>query len=86
VQTNAQGMEPGPLKAEYGKDVCFWGGIDTQKVLPFGSAAEVAQEVRDRIGDLGSGGGYVVASVHNIQSEVPPENVVAMYDTVRESI
>jgi uroporphyrinogen decarboxylase len=61
VQTNAQGMEPGPLKAEYGKDVCFWGGIDTQKVLPFGSAAEVAQEVRDRIGDLGSGGGYVVA-------------------------
>ncbi len=85
VQTNAEGMDPGELKLEFGKDVCFWGGIDTQKVLPFGSPQDVAQEVRDRIEDLGRGGGYVVASVHNIQSEVPPENVVAMYDTVRES-
>lgn len=83
VQTNADGMDPGRLKAEFGNDVCFWGGIDTQRVLPFGSPEEVAQEVRDRIGDLGRGGGYVLASVHNIQSEVPPENIVAMFDTAR---
>ncbi|MDA1257650.1 MAG: hypothetical protein O3C10_07385, partial [Chloroflexi bacterium] len=76
-------MDPGRLKAEFGNDVCFWGGIDTQRVLPFGSPEEVAQEVRDRIGDLGRGGGYVLASVHNIQSEVPPENIVAMFDTAR---
>jgi len=79
VQVNAVGMVPTELKREFGKDLCFWGGIDTQKTLPFGSPSDVATEVRSRIEELGAGGGYVVASVHNIQAEVPPENIVAMY-------
>ena len=81
VQVNAEGMDPERLKREFGADLCFWGGVDTQKVLPYGSPADVADEVRRRLTDLGRGGGYVLASVHNIQAEVPPENVVAMFDT-----
>ncbi len=81
VQVNAQDMDPERLKREFGADLCFWGGVDTQKVLPNGTPAEVADEVRRRTGDLGRGGGYVLASVHNIQEDVPPENIVAMFDT-----
>jgi len=81
VQVNAEGMDSKELKREFGKDLCFWGGVDTQNVLPYGSPADVAQEVRRRIADLGPGGGYVLTAVHNIQSEVPPENIVAMYET-----
>lgn len=82
VQVNAEGMDPARLKREFGADVSFWGGVDTQKVLPYGSPDDVAAEVRRRLADLGRGGGYVLASVHNIQAEVPPRNVVAMFDTV----
>ena len=81
VQVNAVGMDPEALKREFGKDLCFWGGIDTQDVLPHGSPADVAREVRRRVSDLGRGGGYVLAAVHNIQREVPPENIAAMYET-----
>jgi uroporphyrinogen decarboxylase len=81
VQVNAAGMDPGELKRDFGDDLSFWGGIDTQRVLPTGSPEDVVGEVRSRIGDLGRGGGYVLAAVHNIRAEVPPENVVAMYDT-----
>lgn len=62
----------------------FWGAIDTRRVLPFGTPQEVREEVRRRIQDLGPGGGYVVCPVHNIQLDVPPENVVAMYDAAYE--
>lgn len=81
VQVNAAGMHPADLKREFGQDLCFWGGIDTQRILPFASPAEVAEEVRQRINDLGQRGGYVLTAVHNIRAEVPPENVAAMYDT-----
>ena len=81
VQVNADGMDPERLKREFGRDLSFWGGVDTQVVLPRGSPADVAAEVRRRMNDLGRGGGYVMASVHNIQAEVPPENIVAMFDT-----
>jgi len=81
VQTNADGMDPDRLKREFGDNLCFWGGIDTQDVLPHGSPSDVAEEVRRRISDLGRGGGYVLAAVHNIQPEVPPENIAAMYET-----
>jgi uroporphyrinogen decarboxylase len=81
VQVNAEGMDPERLKREFGSELCFWGGVDTQKVLPYGSPGDVAAEVRRRLTDLGRGGGYVLASVHNIQAEVPPANVVAMFDT-----
>ncbi len=81
VQTNATGMDPARLKREFGNDLSFWGGIDTQEVLPHGSPEDVAAEVRNRTNDLGRGGGWVLASVHNIQAEVPPQNIVAMYET-----
>ena len=80
VQINAANMEPERLKEEFGDRLTFWGGIDTQKVLPFGSPDEVRREVRRIIDILGRNGGYVLNSVHNIQSDVPPENVVAMFD------
>jgi uroporphyrinogen decarboxylase len=68
------------LKAEFGDRLAFWGAIDTHHVLPRGSVEDVRQEVSRRIGDLAPGGGYVLCPVHNIQPEVPPENVVAMFD------
>ena len=70
------------LKKLYGDKVTFWGGgVDTQKTLPFGSPEEVQAEVRHRIKDLKSGGGFVFAAVHNIQRGVPPENILACFDT-----
>ena len=81
VQVTAKNMEPERLKEEFGERISFWGGINTQRVLPFGTPEEVAAETRRIIGILGKGGGYVLNSVHNIQSEVPPENIVAMFDT-----
>ncbi len=83
IQVNAADMDPEKLKAEYGDRLAFWGAIDTQQVLPFGSPDEVRSEVRRIIEILGPGGGYVLNSVHNIQPDVPPENVVAMFDEAR---
>jgi len=83
VQISAVGMDPEGLKREFGTDLSFWGGIDTQHVLPFGSPDELALEIQQRLGDLGQGGGYVLASVHNIQAEVPPENIVAMFEAAK---
>lgn len=82
VQVSAVGMDTKKLKREFGKDIVFWGGgVDTQRVLPFGSAQEVADEVKRRIDDLAPGGGFVFAAVHNIQAFVPPENIVTAFDT-----
>ena len=81
VQVTAKNMEPERLKAEFGDRIAFWGGINSQQILPFGSAEEVAAETRRIISILGKGGGYILNSVHNIQAEVPPENVVAMFET-----
>ena len=82
VQVSARGMDTARLKAEFGDDIAFWGGgVDTQHVLPFGTPEEVADEVKRRIDDLAPGGGFVFAAVHNIQALVPPENIVAAFDT-----
>jgi uroporphyrinogen decarboxylase len=81
VQVSARGMDTRELKAEFGRDIVFWGGVDTQRVLPFGTQAEVADEVKRRIDDLAPSGGFVFAAVHNIQAFVPPENIVTMFDT-----
>jgi uroporphyrinogen decarboxylase len=82
VQVSAKGMDTKRLKAAYGNDIAFWGGgVDTQWVLPFGSTDEVRDEVKKRIDDLGPGGGFVFAAVHNIQAYVPPENIVAAFET-----
>jgi uroporphyrinogen decarboxylase len=83
VQVSAAGMDPAHLKREFGAHLCFWGGVDTQQVLPRGTAEDVGDEVRRRLADLGQGGGYVLASVHHIMAEVPPQNIVAMFDTAR---
>jgi uroporphyrinogen decarboxylase len=85
VQVSAKGMDTGKLKQDFGRDITFWGGgVDTQHVLPFGKPQEVADEVKRRIDDLAPGGGFVFAAVHNIQALVPPENIVAMFDTALE--
>jgi uroporphyrinogen decarboxylase len=85
VQVSAAGMDTKELKRQFGRDICFWGAAcDSQGVLPFGTPAEVADEVKRRIDDLAPGGGYVLSSVHNIQTGVPPENIVAMFRTARE--
>ncbi len=84
VQVSAAGMDSAELKQEFGRDLFFWGAIDTQHVLPFGTPADVKAEVRRRIEDLAPGGGYVIASCHNVQKEVPPANVVAMIEAAAE--
>jgi uroporphyrinogen decarboxylase len=80
VQVSARGMDPVELKCAFGKNLSFWGGIDTQHVLGRGTPSEVAQEVRRIAGILGRGGGYVLNPVHNIQPDVPPQNIVALFD------
>ena len=73
------------LKHEFGKNLVFWGGgCDSQHVLPFGHPHEVVAEVRKNLNALAPGGGFIFASIHNIQNEVPPENILAMFDTAYE--
>lgn len=85
VQVAATGMDPKELKAEFGKDLTFWGGgCDTQKVLTFGTPDEVEAEVRRRISELAPGGGFVFNQIHNVQPQVPAENIVRMLDTALE--
>lgn len=84
VQVSAGGnRDTEALKQDYGSKIVFWGGVDTQRVLPFGNTEEVEQEVARRVKELGPGGGYILASVHNIQNDVPPENIVQMYETAK---
>ena len=85
VQTSAKDMNPTMLKKKYGDKLVFWGGgVDTQRTLPFGTPEEVRKEVNERCQIFGKGGGFVFNTVHNIQSKVPIENLMAMFQTVRE--
>ena len=85
VQVSAAEMDTRQLKREFGERIVFWGGgCDSQRVLPFATPAQVREEVRRRIGDLAPGGGFVFAPVHIIQADVPPENVVAMFEAALE--
>jgi hypothetical protein len=85
VQINATGMEPEVLKKKYGRDIVFWGGgIDTQKTLPFGTPAEVRSQVLRHCDIFNKDGGFVFNTVHNIQANVPVENIAAMFDAIRE--
>jgi hypothetical protein len=85
VQCSAAGMEPEQLKAKYGDRLVFWGGgVDTQKVLPFGTAAEVREQVLRRCEIFAPGGGFVFNSIHNVQARTPVGNIVAMIDAVHE--
>jgi len=85
IQINAINMEPKKLKLEFGKELTFWGGgINTQSVLNRATPAEVKKHVRENIELFAPGGGYVFNTVHNILSDVPPENIVAMFEAVKE--
>ena len=86
VQVTAQGMEPEGLKRDFGAHVTFYGGVDTQHVLPMGTPDQVRQEVRRLIDTLGRGGRYILASMHLLMDDVPFENVLAMYDEARSYI
>jgi hypothetical protein len=85
VQTSAAHMDPVELKKTFGNVLTFWGGgIDTQRTLPFGTPEQVREEVRQRLEVFGAGGGFVFNPVHNVQSRAPVENILAMYEAVRE--
>jgi uroporphyrinogen decarboxylase len=85
IQTSAGKMSDlASLKKHYGKNIVFCGGIDTHRILPHGSVADVRDEVRRVIGALGPGGGCMIGAVHTIMNDVPPENVLAMVDAVEE--
>jgi len=76
-------MEPAALKRDFGDVLSFWGGaVDTQGVLPYGTPQEVRDDVRRNIDALAPGGGYVFNTVHNIQADVPVENMIALYETL----
>ncbi len=83
VQITAKGMEPEHLKQAFGRRMTFWGGIDSQQILPFGDPQEVRGEVRRMIDCMAGEGGFVLNSIHNIQADVAPENIVAMFEEAR---
>jgi len=84
VQPLARNMEPWRLKKEFGKDLCFCGGIDIQQLLPHGTPEQIKEGVRNTIRQYGPGGGYILGPSHNIEPDTPPENIVAMYDAAQE--
>ena len=85
VQTNCRDMDPVKLKAEFGRDITFWGGgCDTAAVLPRATPDEIRRHVRERLEILGSGGGFVFNTIHNILPEVPPENILAVFKAIEE--
>lgn len=86
VQVTAAGMNPVELKEKYRGRMAFWGGMDSQKILPRGSTKEVKKAVEELIEQMGEGGGLVLSSVHNIQPDVPLDNILAMFQHAREYV
>ncbi|MHA1669003.1 MAG: uroporphyrinogen decarboxylase family protein [Promethearchaeota archaeon] len=85
VQISAFDMEPCSLKERFGKIITFWGGLcNTQKTLPFGTPEQIREEVRYNLDCFKPGGGYITSNVHNITAEVPPKNIVAMFDAAND--
>jgi uroporphyrinogen decarboxylase len=85
IQYSSRGMDTKELKKEFGKDISFFGGgCDTQKILPYSTPEKVKEEVKRRIDDLAPGGGFIFTTVHNIQKDVPPENIEAMFQAIQE--
>ena len=86
VHITATGMEPYALKRDFGREIVFWGGgVDTQGVLPHGTPRQVQDNVRRNLDALAPGGGFVFNTVHNIQADVPPQNIVAMWEALRNA-
>jgi uroporphyrinogen decarboxylase len=85
IQLSAKGMNPLELKKEFGRDLVFWGGgVDTQGIFTTGTPREIRDHVRENIEALAPGGGFVLATVHNTQANVPPQNFMAMWETLQE--
>lgn len=85
IQVGAAGMEPAQIKRDFGDKLVFWGGaIDSQHILPFASPQKVREEVRRHLEIFKPGGGYVFNNIHNIQAEVPAENIIALYEAAYE--
>lgn len=85
VQTNARQMEPEFLKKEFGQDCTFWGGgVETVGTLNNGTPEQVREQVLERLEIMSAGGGFVFNTVHNILPDVPPQNILAMFDAVKE--
>jgi len=85
VQINAYGMEPEHLKNEFGNDITFWGGgVNTQSILNMATPQQVKDHVRHNIEIFSKDGGFIFTTVHNILPDVPPENIIAMFEAVRE--
>jgi len=85
VQISCSGMDAAKLKADFGADITFWGGgCDTRDILPAGTPRQVAENVREQVRILSAGGGFVFQQVHNILANIPPANIVAMFDAVNE--
>jgi uroporphyrinogen decarboxylase len=84
VQPLARCMDRANIKKEFGKEICFWGGVDEQYVLPFGDIHDVEKEVKLAVSTLGKNGGYILSAAHNIQPDVKAENILTMYKTCRE--
>lgn len=84
IQPLAKGMEPGYLKKTYGKDLVFFGGIDVQELLPYSTPQKIKDEVKRIAEILGKDGGFIAAPAHNIQPDTPVENVLAMFEALRE--
>jgi len=80
----SEDSQPARYKQDFGDRLSFWGGIDVQQTLPMGTPEEVREEVRVRIGEMAPSGGYILSSSHRLQPDIPPENVIAMYDAAKE--
>ena len=85
VQINCKGMEPEFLKTKHGKKISFWGGgCDTSRILPHGTPEEIRRHVLDTMETFARESGFIFQQVHNIQADVPPENILAMFDAAKE--
>ena len=85
IQVAAKGIHPAEIKAEFGDDLCFLGGVDSQHLMPEGTPEEISAEVKLRISEMGRGGGYVLAPSHNIGDDVSLENILAFFETAKSS-
>ena len=86
LSSGIAGMDEAGLKRDFGAQITFWGGgCDTHKVLTFGTPEQVRRHVREQVAILAPGGGFVFQQVHNILANVPPENIIAMFDALRDS-
>jgi len=86
VQISAYDMEPCSLKKKFGERITFWGGLcNSQYTLPFGTPKQIKEEVKRNMKCLKPGGGYIAANIHNITAEVPPQNIIAMFDAAIEN-